>query len=187
MFELRIFRLLFAWLLLAGPSLLIEAAESSIYFFHVVRPDYLSYSYEIQLARNIGLDFSRELKSVQLVYASPDNACSPLDNAEEIKGAVVLVERGHCSFLTKAIESEKAGALAVLVTDSKGGGDEFIEMVADETTRKAYIPAAFMPGQNGKMFRQHLLYKSAPIFINIPLNLTFTLLENVRKPPWELW
>jgi hypothetical protein len=70
------------------------AVESSIYFFHVVRPDYLSYSYEIQLARNIGLDFSRQLKSVQLVYASPDNACSPLTNTEEIKGSVVLIERG---------------------------------------------------------------------------------------------
>jgi hypothetical protein len=52
--------------------------------------------------------------------------------------------------------------LAVLVTDSKGGGEEFIEMVADETTRKASIPAAFLPGQNGFGFA---LYQSKTVFM----------------------
>ena len=69
---------------------------------------------------------SKILKHVQvcmftagpMFYAKPDNACAPLINTQELSGAVVLVERGSCSFMEKAVNVEKAGALGMIVVNN---------------------------------------------------------------------
>ncbi|KAG7162142.1 Protease-associated domain-containing protein 1-like [Homarus americanus] len=76
--------------------------------------------------------------------------CSLPYNAPELKGAVALVSRGDCSFVSKAIKAEQAGALAVIVMDNNPENDEFyIEMVKDDTNRDPKIPAAFLLGKSG--------------------------------------
>ena len=46
------------------------------------------------------------------------DACSPLDNAAEAAGKVVLVDRGACSFVIKARNVQDAGGKAMLVADN---------------------------------------------------------------------
>jgi hypothetical protein len=67
---------------------------SPVYFFRINTPKHLAYSYEIQLSLSIGVDFRRQYQSVRLVYALPDNACTPLRNVHSVQQSVVLIERG---------------------------------------------------------------------------------------------
>lgn len=56
----------------------------------------------------------------------------------------------ECSFVTKSIHAQEAGALAVIITDSDVGNDKmFIDMVDDETDREVNIPAFFLLGKDG--------------------------------------
>lgn len=66
--------------------------------------------------------FSKELtgnESIkrQVVFAEPDlKLCSPLTiSAEKVKGRILVVERGECTFIDKARKGQKAGAAAIIV------------------------------------------------------------------------
>ncbi|KAA0203979.1 hypothetical protein HAZT_HAZT000877, partial [Hyalella azteca] len=83
-----------------------------------------------------------------MVLADPEDGCSRLYNGPQLNGAVALVIRGSCSFVSKAVQVEKAGAVAVIVTDMDAATDtSFIEMIADGTERKPSIPAYFLLGR----------------------------------------
>jgi hypothetical protein len=56
----------------------------------------------------------------------------------------------ECSFVSKALKAEEAGAIAIVICDSDP--DEagfFIEMINDVTGRDSSIPAGFLLGKNG--------------------------------------
>ncbi|KAG0712544.1 Protease-associated domain-containing protein 1 [Chionoecetes opilio] len=92
----------------------------------------------------------RIFTGIRLVLADPLDSCSPPYNALELQGAVVLVARGGCSFVSKAVKAEAAGALAVIVMDNNKDNDEqYVEMVEDNTHRNPNIPAAFLLGRSG--------------------------------------
>ncbi|MCB1037865.1 MAG: peptidase, partial [Acidobacteria bacterium] len=49
------------------------------------------------------------------------DACEPLVNAGAVAGNVALVDRGACAFVTKVLNAEAAGAIAVIVADNVNG------------------------------------------------------------------
>ncbi len=60
------------------------------------------------------------------------------------------IERGECSFVSKVIRAQEAGAVAVIVTEMNEENDEFfISMVDDTTKRQTFIPAGYLLGKNG--------------------------------------
>lgn len=171
----------------------IEGLVNDAIFFMIERPHYLNYIYQINPSYHVGSRFPLDvIKNIRLVYSEPPEACKKLLNYGEVRGNVVLIERGGCSFLEKVINAEDAGATITLITDSKSGDDTFIDMIADGTSRKTNIPAAYLPGVSGKRIRNHLLYKNDVLLIQIPLNYTTksfkdSSLLQITKPPWELW
>ena len=55
-----------------------------------------------------------------------------------------------CSFLSKAMEAEHAGAIAVIITDNDITNDDtLIEMITDGSSNTSNIPAFFMLGKDG--------------------------------------
>ena len=63
---------------------------------------------------------------------------------------VVLIQRGECSFVSKAIRAQEAGASGAIITDNDDKNDQLtISMVDDTTNRKISIPVAFLLGMNG--------------------------------------
>lgn len=95
----------------------------------------------------------------------------------------------ECSFKTKTLVAERAGARAVIITDiSKSNEDYFIEMIDDDSSDEAHIPAGFLMGKNGIMITRTLekLNRQYAI-INLPINLTFTPIHNMNQPPWLGW
>jgi hypothetical protein len=51
----------------------------------------------------------------------PTNGCEPFTNAAAIAGKIALVDRGGCTFVTKVLNAQAAGAIAVVVADSVPG------------------------------------------------------------------
>ncbi len=47
--------------------------------------------------------------------------CTPLVNARDVSGKIVLLERGECSFQEKAYAAEQAGAIAVIIINRANG------------------------------------------------------------------
>ena len=62
----------------------------------------------------------------------------------------VLLDRGECSFTSKALKAQEAGASAVIITEPDQENDDlYIQMVDDTTGREVSIPTAFLLGKNG--------------------------------------
>jgi len=56
----------------------------------------------------------------------------------------------ECSFVTKAVNAEHAGAVAVIIADNDISNDEtLIDMTDDDTHRPTRIPAFFLLGKDG--------------------------------------
>jgi len=81
-----------------------------------------------------------------LVPTSPALACSPITNAEEIAGKVALIERGTCNFVDKALEAERAGAVAVIVYDNVAGA----YFAPDTNGEQSGIPTGIIPRRIGQ-------------------------------------
>lgn len=161
-------------------------------FFEIIKPEDLEYTYRLRPAKNFGAAFNKErFKPNQnlLVLAQPRDACTDLENSSDLNGNVALIERGDCSFLTKALMAQEAGAIAAIITDPSDSlnADYYIEMVHDNSSSDVDIPSAFLLGQNGKMIINTLeKYGLDRAVINIPLNLTFTPPEMINHPPWAM-
>lgn len=162
-------------------------------FFEIVSPPELEYTFRLRPAKNFGGIFnsSTRLQEVNLVLSHPEDACSRILNWDDMFGNVALVERGECSFLEKAIQAQKAGARAIIVTDSRATEDDlayYIDMVEDNTGRDVDIPAGYLQGKNGQMIRRTLSkLGEAYALINIPVNLTFVPAHEINHPPWQGW
>ncbi|XP_076030220.1 PRADC1-like protein [Oratosquilla oratoria] len=157
-------------------------------FFEVIYPEKIKYSYRLRQARDFGMQFKMYHRNIKLVLVDPPECCSELFNAAELRGAVALAKRGDCSFVSKTIKAEEAGAVAIIVTHSDASNDEvYIEMIDDNTGRNPQIPAAFLLGRSGYMIEKTLssLRENAAI-INIPVNLTNVPFNKRNQPPWVL-
>lgn len=139
--------------------------------------------------------------------ADPLNGCKDIVNVEEIQDHVALVLRGSCTFIEKALCAQKAGAVAIIVTDSYTSDlaesrdspawmdNYYVDMVSEEKghslkkkSDQIKIPAGFLLGKNGKMIIETLEKLNLPYAsIYIPVNLTFTPMDKLSMPPWHVW
>lgn len=99
--------------------------------------------------------------------------------------------------------AEEAGAKAIIITDYYPTSIEdartsplwmdhyYIEMVRDNTVpqlKPVNIPTGFLLGKNGKMIQETLRRLNLSFaLINIPVNLTYTAINNLHQPPWISW
>ncbi|KAJ7567793.1 hypothetical protein O6H91_01G007200 [Diphasiastrum complanatum] len=99
-------------------------------------------------------DVKQEAHSAPLVLAHPHTGCSY--TSEKLTGNIVLVERGNCTFTTKAQVAQAAGAVAVLVKNDK---EELYKMVCDEneTSSDIQIPSVMLPKSVGRTLENALI------------------------------
>lgn len=85
--------------------------------------------------------------SYPIVAASPLQACSSLSNLGGLAGSVVLVERGNCTYLTKAQMAAAAGAVACIIFDDVV---ESYFIASSPNSQTVSIPVATIPRQSGQ-------------------------------------
>ena len=79
-------------------------------------------SFQFKKARFSG---SLPLKSFEITFASNAHGCSPVKNA---KGTLLVVQRGECTYLEKAIAADAGGAAGLVVVNTDNG--DLFEMPA---------------------------------------------------------
>ncbi|KAK9815904.1 hypothetical protein WJX72_011677 [[Myrmecia] bisecta] len=89
--------------------------------------------------------FVNSQSTTRLVAGWPADGCSPLSRPSTLKGKVVLLQRGNCTFTTKVGIAQAAGATAVVITNNVDTG--FVQMPLDDTYKgpAITIPSASMP------------------------------------------
>lgn len=65
------------------------------------------------------VDCKDQVVQGRIISSQPRDACRELENAAEMEGAIVFVQRGSCSFAEKVKNAEDAGAAAVIVANSE--------------------------------------------------------------------
>merc|ERR1712172_194008 len=142
-------------------------------FFEILRPEDLSYTYKLNPAA-FSVPWNMTTSIATLVLADPPCGCGALKNYEDIEGNIAPIERGDCSFTSKAIKAQEAGAAAAIITDNNDANDElYVSMIDDTTERSVDIPTAYLLGKNGYVIahtlRRHKLNHAT---IRIPINIT---------------
>ncbi|ETV91256.1 hypothetical protein H310_14110 [Aphanomyces invadans] len=110
-----------------------------------------------------------------LVVADPITAESPLTNAKSASGKIVLVQRGGCDFLSKTIQVQKAGGIAVIVANTDEENPQLAFVMDAGLTRSgvsAKIPALMAPFATA----QHLL-DLVGATTSLKLNIAIVLLD----------
>ena len=92
------------------------------------------------------------VRRAPLVVADPFKASEPLRNGEHLQGAIVLIERGECSFEAKLQRASECGAAAVLLIDDQSSCKQLFTAQPDEpskATDRAYCPLATVSAASG--------------------------------------
>lgn len=167
----------------------LDVLLNDVLFMEVLQPSTISYTYKIRPAKNFGTSFPRTYNRIELAIADPYHGCSSLNNAHNVRGNIVLIQRGECSFVTKSLNAERAGAIAAVITDNDPNNDQsFIDMVDDNTEREVHIPANFLLGKDGYIITSTLQRLGQPYaVVNIPINVTGANVYSTHQPPWTLW
>ncbi|KAG4077628.1 hypothetical protein HA402_008888 [Bradysia odoriphaga] len=83
----------------------------------------------------------------KIVYANPIKLCSELENANEVNGRIIIVERGECTFVDKARKAQAAKAVAVIVIDNVVGStsqDSPMFAMSGDGVSDVTIPVVFV-------------------------------------------
>jgi uncharacterized repeat protein (TIGR01451 family) len=102
---------------------------------------------------------SGQTANVVLVNAGTgvaNQGCSALTNAAAVAGNIALVDRGTCSFQTKAATAQAAGAIGVIVANNAPGDPTLLTMGPDATQPNITIPAVLISFNDGATIQAQL-------------------------------
>ena len=81
----------------------------------------------------------------RVVLADPEDACAGLFNEDELEGHFAVVRRGTCTFQSKAVNAERAGAVGLIVVDYERPSNDTeiinIEMAGDPDVAEVSLPS----------------------------------------------
>ncbi len=107
-----------------------------------------------------GPDFPNIPLAAQVVYASPNTACTgssspaPPDNAAALAGKIALIDRGTCEFGWKALAAQEAGAIAVIIVQNRT--DLPITQGAGTYGGQVTIPTMMISQNDGATLEAHV-------------------------------
>ena len=83
----------------------------------------------------------------------PTEACNTLVNGSEINGKIAVVERGNCTFVSKVLNAQNSGAIAVVVVNNVEGPPISLGGTEDGTIT---IPSVMISKEEGSLLIQEL-------------------------------
>ncbi|KAJ1145768.1 hypothetical protein NDU88_012052 [Pleurodeles waltl] len=129
----------------------------------IISPPFLGRTVLTAGPAQFGLDLTKQEQGVKgsLAKSVPYPACSEIVNVEEVRGKIVLAQRGGCMFVAKARNLQKAGAMGIIFIDNIEGScsEDMIlfQMVADgDSTSDLILPVVFLFNKEGEVLLQAL-------------------------------
>ncbi|KAK1947013.1 Alpha-mannosidase I MNS4 [Phytophthora citrophthora] len=125
---------------------------------------------------------SRAFPEMELVVADPFDGCNEVSNLSEenVRGKIVLVQRGGCYFETKARNAAKWGAAGVIVVNTEdddlvmvmGGMEETSENITDGPLE---LPVVMIPQRLGEWFETRLAESKASSLSPVKVSIELTV------------
>ncbi len=107
-----------------------------------------------------------------VAMADPPDACAAsLSNAASVAGCVVLIERGTCTFGTKVLRAQQAGALAAIVINNADGPLVQMTRTSSADGSSVSIPSGMISLADGQALRS-LLGLGAKVNGTFPVDAT---------------
>nr|ACO14921.1 PAP21-like protein precursor [Caligus clemensi] len=155
-------------------------------FMEILQPSELQYTYKLSPSTYTP-PWNTSYSGVQMTVTYPLYGCGSYVN--DLRGKIALVQRGECSFFSKGIKAQEAGALGIIVSDNKFDNDDnYYNMADDYTGRKVNIPMAFLIGKSGFKIRNTMAkLELEESLIRIPVNISNIAIEKLNLPPWLVW
>ncbi len=97
---------------------------------------------------DFGASLTTDIYCGDLVLATPNLACDPLTNVDEVRDKIVLIDRGTCQFGLKCLNAQNAGAKAVIIFNHTANAGTF-RMAAGDFGGSVTIPCAMMSFEDG--------------------------------------
>ena len=105
-----------------------QSLGSGYIFFEITEPEQLSFTYKVETCIEKYLRTEYRMSSqanpavfapswnvshtgIHLVPTEPPCGCGFIQNADQVEGKLALIERGECSFVSKVIRAQSAGAV----------------------------------------------------------------------------
>jgi len=119
-------------------------------------------------------------------YASPRDGCSslkPIDFTKDYEyefmtSPIVVVDRGNCTFVTKAINAQAIGAKIVLIVyDQPDNVEEYI-MADDGRGSELTIPTIMVNSLDGNIIKQFLNSNNTNISQHVAFSVTFPMVNH---------
>jgi len=101
------------------------------------------------ITADFGISFSDSSyeRSAPLIAIEPEDGCNSIENGAELEGKIVIVKRGHCSFLTKAENVDFYNGKGLVVGNNDG--DHLVHMhMPIGNTDEVNIPCVFVSESN---------------------------------------
>jgi len=112
---------------------------------------------------------------------SPKNACSPIVPLEgdfNEPAPVVLVERGHCSFVTKSFYSQLIGSKLCVIIDDREENIHEIMMIDDGFGFNIHIPTIMLKKKEGDILRDYMIKNpNHTVTVSMQFELVFFFLR----------
>ncbi|KAL3218637.1 hypothetical protein MRX96_031448 [Rhipicephalus microplus] len=111
-----------------------------------------------------GKDLGKPANEVRapLVLLDPLRGCGELRNSHDIKGKIVIMERGECMFVEKARKIQAFGAIGGIVLDNQAGTNARqspVFAMSGDGTDDVTIPLVFLFTEDGQLlldaFKEH--------------------------------
>ncbi|XP_037559321.1 ER degradation-enhancing alpha-mannosidase-like protein 3 [Dermacentor silvarum] len=111
-----------------------------------------------------GKDLGKPANEVRapLVLLDPLRGCGELHNSHELKGKIVIMERGECMFVEKARKIQAFGAVGGIVLDNQAGTNARqspVFAMSGDGTDDVTIPLVFLFTEDGQLllnaFKEH--------------------------------
>jgi minor extracellular serine protease Vpr len=84
-----------------------------------------------------------------LINSVPTNGCTPFTNASAMAGGIAFVQRGTCTFDTKYVNAQAAGAHAIVVYNDGANSTRVDPIVMATTTPTIAIPGVMISSTDG--------------------------------------
>lgn len=112
-----------------------------------------------------------------------DYACKPLPpNTLDFESSpdqypIVMVERGNCTFVTKARNVQRVGGLFALIVNNNDDDIDKMILSDDGTGSDIYIPTVLISKKDGEMLKKYMYdNRNSPVSLkNIILSIEFRM------------
>ncbi|MFN7116561.1 MAG: T9SS-dependent M36 family metallopeptidase [Saprospiraceae bacterium] len=125
----------------------------------ITQPSAIARTYPTSTS-DFGVQYGNAPVTGQIVAAfdtsttAPQRLCSPAINASELAGKIALVERGICTFKSKVLQAQQAGAIGVIICNTD---NTFLTMANDTSIpTNPSIPVVMLRASDCVLIRENL-------------------------------